>query len=174
MIGFIACPQDAELPSPIRSVAFVCTGNICRSPMAEYLLRRALPDGIPLEVRSYGTLARPGNPPAEGTLRAAAAFGIDIRAHRATPFSGAVRADLVFTMERHHMEDVLLAAPDLTDRVFALGCFSPVGPSPEREIADPYGGPLSGYLDCFREIEDCIAGLAAFLVPRVEGAGGGD
>ena len=164
-----SCPENDDIPAVIRSVGFVCTGNICRSPMAEGILRSLVPTEADFRVMSFGTLAREGNPAVEGTLIAAREAGLDLSAHTATPASSVRLAglDLILAMERHHMEDLFLLEPDLGARLFGLGCFSSVDPGPEREIADPYGGPLSDYRTCILDIQDSVRNLYDFLHPRL-------
>lgn len=164
-----SCPRDDDIPPVIRSVGFVCTGNICRSPMAEAVLRSLVPQEADFDVLSFGTLARQGNPAMDGTLIAAREAGLDLSQHRATPASTPLLAglDLVLAMERHHMEHILIMAPDLGAKVFGLGCFSSHDPSPVREIEDPYGGPLSAYRECLVDIRDCVGNLYDLLLPRL-------
>ncbi|MEO7555783.1 MAG: low molecular weight phosphotyrosine protein phosphatase, partial [Acidimicrobiales bacterium] len=91
-------------------VLFVCTGNICRSPMAEGMLRaRAAARGIAVEVASVG-LIFDGRPATDEAVRTAHAHGVDISAHRSSILeSEAVdRADLVIGMERQHVREAVV------------------------------------------------------------------
>ena len=87
-------------------VLFVCTGNICRSPLAEVLLRRIVSeeglDGV--GVASAGTGAWDGAPASEGAYLVGLEHGLDLSAHRATLLTREVvkRSDLILTMARHH------------------------------------------------------------------------
>lgn len=101
-------------------VLFVCTGNVCRSPMAEYLLRAAA--GTAFTVGSAGMQALIGeamDPPSAAVL---AELGIDASGHRARQFEVrmAARADLVLTAERVHRDHILTEAPTLYRRVFTM------------------------------------------------------
>lgn len=103
-------------------VVFVCTGNQCRSPVAEALLRRRLePGGCAVEVRSAGLLGS-GAPPPEEMVRAAAALGLDIAGRPSRPLGAAElsAASLVVGMARQHVVDVVTLAPDAWERTFTF------------------------------------------------------
>jgi protein-tyrosine phosphatase len=105
-------------------VLLVCTGNICRSPMAfGFLADRShrLLEGA-IRVDSAGTWARPGSPPTAEAEEAVRERGVDISDHRSTPFAPdqAARADLILTMTGEQREEVLDAVPDASARTFTL------------------------------------------------------
>jgi protein-tyrosine phosphatase len=108
----------------VLSVLLVCTGNICRSPMAEGFLRdrssRFLGGGI--RVNSAGTWARGDQPPTPEAMAVAGERGVDIEGNRSTTFLPelADRADLVVTMTEEHKEEVLDLAPEVRAKVFTL------------------------------------------------------
>ena len=145
-------------------ILFVCTANICRSPLAEHLCRRLLAEKglVGVEVASAGVLARAGTPPAETALHVARANGLDLSGHRARPLEalhlGA--GDLVLVMEESHRRHVLTLAPLDPLQVRLLGRFSPGGPD---EIADPYGGTELAYQECIDRLRACLEHLAVWL-----------
>ena len=106
------------------TVLIVCTGNICRSPMAEGFLRdrseRWL-DGA-VRVRSSGTLAREGMAPTPDAVRAAAERGIDVSALQASALDAGVveRSDLILTMTSEHWDEVLVLVPEAFPKTFTL------------------------------------------------------
>lgn len=103
-------------------VLLVCTGNTCRSPMAEVLLRRALADrGVPARVCSAGLLAG-GQPAAAEAVQAMAARGLDLAGHQSHRITTEdVRgADLVLGMAREHVRDVVVLEPAAWPRTFTV------------------------------------------------------
>ena len=105
-------------------VLFVCTGNICRSPIAHGLLvdRAArLGDGA-IEVRSSGTWGRTGSPATPEAVAAAGQLGIDIERHRSSRFTDELArwADLVVTMTTEQAEEVRELSPDAASKTFTL------------------------------------------------------
>ncbi len=135
----------------------VCTGNICRSPMAEGILRKVV--GHAASVSSAGTHAIEGNPASEFSIIAAGENGIDISDHRARVLTPEmVRSnDVILCMESFHVEQVLELDASTFKKVFNLADFS--GTAKLRDIPDPYGCGLREYRECFRNIERCVLGF---------------
>lgn len=103
-------------------VLVICTANICRSPMAEGLLRRTGPHA---RVSSAGFL-RDGSPPAPDAARAVQELGVDISAHRSRIVDADMvrRADLVLTMERSHARELVILEPEARHRIFTIRSFA--------------------------------------------------
>ena len=149
----------------------VCTGNTCRTPMAEALLRHALEEtGVSdVTVSSAGTGAWDGAPVSEGAYLVALERGLDLSAHRARLLSreAVERADLVLTMARHHRARV--------DELGGAGKTWLLGEYAGRtgavaEVSDPFGRELEMYRQTFDELD----GLIAAVVGRLqEGRRGG-
>ncbi len=143
----------------IQNVLFVCTGNICRSPLAASLLERALKErGIEdVMVTSAGTGAWDGAPASEGAYLVGLERGLDLSGHRARLLTRELveQADLILTMARHHRARVDELGGE--GRVFVLGEYAGRGGD---EVSDPFGGDLGVYRDTAQELEGLTAAVA--------------
>jgi protein-tyrosine-phosphatase len=147
-------------------ILLVCTGNTCRSPIAEGLLREALAArGIDqVTVASAGTGAWEGAPVSEGAYLVGLEHGLDLSEHCARLLTRDLvrEADLVLTMSGHHLARVAELGGE--HKVHLLGAYA--GRDPGRlEVTDPFGGDLAGYRTTFGELQELIGAV----VGRVAG-----
>ena len=146
-------------------ILIVCTGNICRSPMAEGLLRHMLSlRGLnAINVRSAGTHAMDGRPAEPHAVAAAREMGVDISAHVARSLDPEMvaRAALILVMEQGHADLIARVLPSAR-QAQTLRLLAAFGPGEDiREIEDPYGQPLDAYRDCARLMQICLDGVLA-------------
>jgi protein-tyrosine phosphatase len=147
-------------------IIFVCTGNTCRSPMAEGLLREALAArGIDnVTVGSAGTGAWEGAPVSEGAYLVGLEHGLDLGEHRARLLTRDLvrEADLVLTMSGHHLARVAELGGE--HKVHLLGSYAGRDAS-HSEVPDPFGADLACYRTTFSELQELIG----MVVSRVAG-----
>ena len=146
-------------------ILFVCTGNLCRSPMAEYLLRKRLGNDSEWEVASAGTATVDGLPASERAVEAMKEKGIDMSGHVARCVTmGHVRsAAFVIAMATQHRDELLRRFPEAEGKVFLL---KSVGTAPGADVADPIGMSLDTYRSTRDEIDADLADLTIFLHER--------
>ena len=145
----------------IKHVLFVCTGNICRSPLAASLLERAVQSRslTDVTVSSAGTGAWDGAPASEGAYLVALEGGLDLSGHRARLLTRELveQADLILTMARHHRARVDELGGE--GKVFVLGEYAGRD-SNDCEVSDPFGGLIDVYRDTYAELDALAATVA--------------
>ncbi len=128
------------------NVLFVCTGNTCRSPMAQAIYEHITGN----KAKSGGLGVSSPQPVSEYALAALENMGINGFSHlsyQITP-KDVEEADVIYVMTKMHKQILVTVCPEYADKIRLLGG--------ERDIADPYGGSLQQYLSCCEEIESCI------------------
>ncbi len=149
--------------SPHR-LLFVCTANICRSPMAEELARLYADDrGWMVEARSAGTHAREGDAAAPNSQKAIREVGGDLSAHRSQPVTAELVAwaDRILVMELRHAQNIREQFAGADEKIQLLGTFGGL-----MEIGDPYGSWIFKYRSCRVDLKRCVEGLLDRLPPR--------
>ncbi|TJY56771.1 low molecular weight phosphotyrosine protein phosphatase [Sinimarinibacterium sp. CAU 1509] len=133
----------------LSRILIVCTGNICRSPMAEALMRARVKDRAE-QVQSAGTGALVGHPADPDAVAVAAEHGLDLSAHRAQQASAPLLAamDLILTLDQSHSDWLNRQYPQLRGRVHKLLKWQN-----NADIMDPYRQPRAAFVRAFEEIE---------------------
>ncbi|MBE7042705.1 MAG: low molecular weight protein arginine phosphatase [Ruminococcaceae bacterium] len=128
------------------SVLFVCTGNTCRSPMAQALYEHITGE----KASSAGLGVSSPQPISDHALLALESKGITDFSHlsRQITVEDVKEADLILVMTHMHQNLLVSVCPEYADKIRLLG--------ENRDIADPYGGSLQQYISCCDEIEHCI------------------
>jgi len=135
------------------SIIVVCTGNTCRSPMAEALLRdKAVKAGLAdtIRVSSAGVAASTSFPASRGAYTVMSAKGLDLKSHRSRQLTKEtiISADLILTMTAGHKKAILSFMPEAQGKVFTL----PEYAGEAGDVADPYGGDTAIYQYCAEQI----------------------
>ncbi len=149
-------------------VLFVCTGNTCRSPMAEIMARKMIADRLGCDlndvadrgvmVMSAGISAMNGGRPSLESVDVMAKMGLNLSDHESQPLTSQLvrHADIIWTMTRSHRQAIVSQWPDAASRTAVL-CPN------QDDVTDPIGGPVEFYEQCAAQIRDALATRVAKL-----------
>jgi glycine hydroxymethyltransferase len=149
----------------VKHVLFVCTGNICRSPMALGLFRQLLADRQDIEADAAGVHAVRGQPPSAHAIEVCRKRGIDISGFRSQPLTATMvdRATHIFAMTGSHLESIHLFFPEAVEKTFLLREFEEPGATLWRDLPDPIGMSYDVYHDCADAIEKALPSVLTFV-----------
>jgi len=149
----------------VKSVLFVCTGNICRSPIAEGLFRRLLGNRKDIEVASAGVHAVRGQPPSLYAVQVCETDGVNIGDLRSQPLTADLvdRATHIFGMTGAHLETIHMLFPNGAEKTFLLREFEEPGATVWRDVPDPIGLGREVYEDCARTIKNALPSVLSFV-----------
>lgn len=146
-----AADTVVDLTVKTKNILFVCTGNTCRSPMAEGIMKSIVEN---TDVSSAGTAAADGAPASKNAVAAMNELKIDISGHRARQITPRMTdgADLILTMTAAHKFALVRAIPSAAEKTKTLAEWAGCG----NDISDPFGGNLECYRKCRDEIKELL------------------
>jgi protein-tyrosine phosphatase len=158
--------ERTPIPLNVRSIVFVCFGNIIRSPACEAMMKQALmgvPD-VQIAITSAGLNATPGRSAHPWAITAARRFGVSLEQHRARLLTAdlVAQADLIFAMDYRNQVQLLSRWKASRNKVFMLSAYAG-GDYRDREIHDPYNLGLEETQRCYDVLSTCVRNLVSSL-----------
>ncbi len=141
-------------------IMFICTGNICRSAMAEGMLKKMLQEEkIEAEICSCGIYAETGDEVTYNAIDAMKDYDVDITSHKATNIrdSKIKEMDIILCATNTHKQNVLYLYPELKGKVYTMKEYAGIDKEgQDLDIKDPWGYDLNVYKHCAKEIKECL------------------
>lgn len=159
--------KDVDKVTQTKTILFVCTGNSCRSVMAEYLLKKMVKERNDLEIVSAGTGVYIRSSASSETISALRREGVDASAHVSQPLHTILlkKADLILAMTKAHRQQVLDWVPSVEKRVYLLREFANISSDlgVNLDIPDPIGKPPEAYEEALLTIKDALTKLVKLI-----------
>lgn len=155
-------------PNPLsilKNVLFVCTGNTCRSPMAEALFRELVRERPDYQVSSAGVAAAPGMPASKHTAALLKERGLDMDTFQSRMLDKTTleQATHVFAMSSHHMAAIVDEFPSQADKIYLVSEFAAEDSLRGKDVSDPFGQGRSAYEATLRDLEKMLPSLLAYI-----------
>lgn len=141
-------------------IMFICTGNICRSAMAEGMLKKmAIERKLDIETYSCGIYAEDGDYATYNAIYVSKNYDVDISNHRATNIrnSKIEDMDVILCATKSHKQAVVYMYPNLKDKIYTMKEYAGLDKNKQdMDIKDPWGYDIETYNNCISEIEKCL------------------
>jgi len=150
---------------PLKNVLFVCTGNTCRSPMAEGLFRELVKDRNDYTVGSAGVAAMSGQNASQHTADIMKDKGIDMKDFRSRMLTKSLidAATHIFAMSRHHLDIVEDKFPEASGKAYLVSEFATEDMLRNADVTDPFGGPRRYYDDTRWMLEKLLPTVLEYI-----------
>ena len=140
------------------NIMFICTGNICRSAMAHWMLQKKVEErNKDIKVYSCGVYAENGDTPTKEAIQVMKEYNVDLTKHKATNIknSNIEEMDIILCATLNHKNMVISMYPELKDKIFTMKEYAGF-PKDNLNISDPWGYGIDVYRACAKEIKECI------------------
>lgn len=143
----------------MKKIIFICTGNTCRSAMAQGYMKKIVEEmKLQIEVYSAGIYAQDGEKASLEAKEVMKKYGVDLEKHRATSLkkSCILKADIILCATLAHKQIIIQMFPELKDKVYTIKEYAYGIGSYSKDIQDPWGQNINSYENCAKEITDAI------------------